>query len=121
MRIVRECPVGQIGKITESGRVVIRSGGKSVIDVPIAEAFRLVADEQTPYAARPLVQAHGARLLLVNPPALPLSEAELDQLYALPFRKFPHPAYRDPIPACEQTRFRITSYNVCYTKLLRKA
>lgn len=82
--------------------------------VAFGEAFRLAEGEQNPYNARPLVQEHGPRTLVVNPPALPLSEADLDRIYALPFRKSPHPAYREPIPAYEQIRFSITSHRGCF-------
>ncbi len=78
------------------------------------EAFRLAERENNPYAARPLVQFHGPRAVVVNPPALPLGEAELDRLYALPFQKRPHPSYREPIPAFEQIRFSITSHRGCF-------
>jgi len=52
--------------------------------------------------------------VVVNPPALPLSEADLDRLYALPFQKLPHPSYAEPIPAHEQIRFSITSHRGCF-------
>jgi len=78
------------------------------------EAFRLAEREQNPYYARPLAQEHGTRTLVINPPALPLSEQELDRIYALPFRKVPHPSYDQPIPAYEQIRFSITSHRGCF-------
>lgn len=78
------------------------------------EAYRLAEGEQNPYNACPLLQEHGTRTLVVNPPALPLSEADLDRIYALPFQKLPHPAYREPIPAYEQIRFSITSHRGCF-------
>ncbi|MEJ2201965.1 MAG: YgiQ family radical SAM protein [Desulfuromonadaceae bacterium] len=79
-----------------------------------AEAFRLAEAEQNPYVARALAQDHGSRTLVINPPALPLSEAELDRIYALPFQKRPHPGYRQSIPAFEQIRFSITSHRGCF-------
>jgi uncharacterized radical SAM protein YgiQ len=78
------------------------------------EAFRLAERENNPYVARPLAQLHGTRAVVVNPPALPLGEADLDRLYALPFQKRPHPSYREPIPAYEQIRFSITSHRGCF-------
>ena len=76
--------------------------GGDVVEIPsyeevaadkasFAEAFRLASREQNPCSARTIVQRHGDRLLIVCPPALPLSEAEMDALYALPFEKAPHP------------------------------
>jgi len=79
-----------------------------------AEAFRVYAGEQNPYCARSVVQRHGERFLVCNPPAFPLEPAELDALYALPFRKAPHPSYREPIPAYDQIRASITSHRGCF-------
>lgn len=78
------------------------------------EAFRLAGFETNPYCARPLSQAHGNRCLIVNPPTLPVTEEELDRLYALPFTRKPHDSYRDRIPAYEQIRHSITSHRGCF-------
>ena len=40
--------------------------------------------ETNPLNARRLLQRHGDRMLVVNPPSLPLSEAQMDALYDLP-------------------------------------
>jgi uncharacterized radical SAM protein YgiQ len=79
-----------------------------------AEAFRLTSREQNPCSARTIVQRHGERLLVSSPPSLPLSEAEMDAIYALPFEKAPHPAYREQIPAWEQIKTSITSHRGCF-------
>ncbi len=76
-------------------------------------AFRLAALEASPFNGRPLAQPHGDRRVVVNPPALPLGEAELDRIYALPFTRLPHPAYTEPIPAYEQIKFSITAHRGC--------
>src|SRR5262245_30023059 len=47
-------------------------------------ATRLIHRESNPFNARRLVQAHGDRLVVQNPPALPLSEAEMDAVYDRP-------------------------------------
>lgn len=77
-------------------------------------AFRLAAEQLHPESGKPLLQTHGERLLQVNPPARPLDQASLDRLYALPFRKLPHPSYREAIPAYEQIKFSITSHRGCF-------
>jgi uncharacterized radical SAM protein YgiQ len=79
-----------------------------------AAAFRMLSDEQNPYCGKPLVQRHGGRALICNPPSLPLSEQELDSVYALPFVKAPHPSYTEPIPAFEQIRTSITTHRGCF-------
>ena len=78
------------------------------------EAFRQSEREQNPYCGRTLVQAHADRLVVCNPPALPLTTAELDSVYALPFSREPHPSYRESIPAFEQIKTSLTSHRGCY-------
>ena len=77
------------------------------------KAFKLAAEEKNPFSGKILLQAHGNRQLVVNPPASPLEESQLDRIYALPFTKLPHPSYREPIPAYAQIKFSITSHRGC--------
>jgi len=79
-----------------------------------AEAFRVAYLQQNPWSAKTVVQKHGNRLLISNPPALPLSEAEMDSVYALPFEKSPHPLYTETIPAWEQIKTSITTHRGCF-------
>lgn len=76
--------------------------------------FKLASEQQNPFSGKPLLQAHGNRSVLINPPALPLSEAELDRSYGLPFTRRPHPSYTGKIPAFEQIRNSITSHRGCF-------
>ncbi len=77
-------------------------------------AFKLASEQQNPLSAKPLSQAHANRQILINPPALPLSEKQLDRIYALPFIRLPHPGYSDKIPAYEQIKFSVTSHRGCF-------
>jgi len=77
------------------------------------KAFKLAADEKNPFSGKALTQLHGNRVVVVNPPAMPLEEDQLDHIYALPFLKLPHPSYREPIPAYGQIKFSITSHRGC--------
>ncbi len=79
-----------------------------------AEAFRLLDGEQNPYSGKIVLQRHGDRFLVCNPPSLPLTTKELDAVYALPFTKGPHPSYTEPIPAWEQIRCSITTHRGCF-------
>jgi uncharacterized radical SAM protein YgiQ len=76
-------------------------------------AFKIAAEQANPLKNMTLVQTHGTRSVVVNPPALPLDETRLDRIYALPFTKQPHPMYSEKIPAYEQIRFSITSHRGC--------
>lgn len=59
------------------------------------------------------VQPVGDRVLILAPPAPPLSTAQMDALYALPFARAPHPAYRKVIPAAQMLHTSITSHRGC--------
>lgn len=53
------------------------------------------------------------RALVLAPPAAPLSTAEMDELYSLPFCREAHPSYKEAIPAAEMLRTSITSHRGC--------
>ena len=78
------------------------------------EAFRLAAGVQDSARGETLAQDQGGRWVVVNPPAPPLSEPELDRVYSLPFTRRPWPGYSETIPAYEQIRFSITTHRGCY-------
>lgn len=59
------------------------------------------------------VQQVGGRHLLVAPPASPLSSAEMDLLYGLPFTRLAHPSYGQPVPGLETVAHSITSHRGC--------
>ncbi len=80
------------------------SGGEDTLALPsyeevkadkhqFAVATRLVHRETNPQNARRLTQQHGDRTVVINPPDLPFSEAELDVLHELPYQRRPHPRY----------------------------
>ncbi len=81
-----------------------------------ARAFKVQYDEQDPVRGKGICQRHGKRVLVVNPPALPLSQEELDATYALPYTRRWHPMY-DPfggIPALQEVEFSIAHNRGCY-------
>ncbi len=66
-----------------------------------AHASRIFHLESNPGNARALVQRHGdgpgARDVWLNPPPLPLSTAEMDGVFVLPFARAPHPLARGAV------------------------
>ena len=52
----------------------------------------------------PQIQRSGTCAVVVNPPARPLSQKEIDAVYELPFVYRPHPSYKEKIPAYEQIK-----------------
>jgi uncharacterized radical SAM protein YgiQ len=79
-----------------------------------AEATRLIHVNTNPYNARTLVQFHDRQAVVVNPPALPLSQAEMDRVYDLPYTRRPHPSYKEPIPAYEMIKDSVTIMRGCF-------
>ncbi len=80
-----------------------------------ARASRVLHREANPGNARPLVQRHGDRDLWLNPPPIPLTTEEMDQVYDLPYARAPHPAYGDAkIPAWDMIKFSVTIMRGCF-------
>ncbi|VTN29073.1 radical SAM domain-containing protein [Klebsiella pneumoniae] len=80
-----------------------------------AHASRILHHETNPGCARALMQKHGERYIWINPPAIPLSTEEMDSVFALPYKRVPHPSYGDArIPAYEMIRFSINIMRGCF-------
>jgi uncharacterized radical SAM protein YgiQ len=78
------------------------------------EATRLIHINTNPLNAKTLVQFHERQAVVVNPPALPLSETDMDRVYDLPYTRRPHPSYREPIPAFEMIKDSVTIMRGCF-------
>lgn len=65
---------------------------------------------------QPVVQQQDPGMIVVMPPERPLTTAELDQLYDLPFTRCWHPRYnqRGGVPALEPEQFSITTHRGCF-------
>ena len=80
-----------------------------------AQASRQLHLESNPGNARPLVQRHGDKEVWLNPPPIPLTTAEMDGVYDLPYARAPHPAYGGArIPAWEMIRFSVNILRGCF-------
>ncbi len=81
-----------------------------------AQANQVQYEEHDPYRGRAVLQRHGERLLVVNPPALPLTTAELDEVAELPYVREPHPMYDSMggVPAIEEVRFSVAHNRGCF-------
>jgi uncharacterized radical SAM protein YgiQ len=80
------------------------------------ESYKLESYEQDPIIGKTVVQPHGDRYLVQNPPQLPLTEEEMDITYNLPYTRTYHPIYeaKGGIPAINEVKFSITSHRGCY-------
>jgi uncharacterized radical SAM protein YgiQ len=121
-----------------SGKLKVPPRDRSVIRLPsyeqvksdpvlYAHANRVLHLETNPGNARALVQAHGegvtARDVWITPPPIPLTTAEMDMVFDLPYARAPHPSYADEngshdhatkIPAWEMIRFSINIMRGCF-------
>jgi len=81
-----------------------------------AEATRMEYAEHDPVRGKALIQAHGKRFLLVNPPAMPLSPKELDEVAELPYTRTYHPMYESMggVPAISEVRFSVIHNRGCF-------
>ncbi|MGD0534819.1 MAG: YgiQ family radical SAM protein [Methanoregula sp.] len=79
-----------------------------------ARAFTVHYREQDPVRGRPVVQPHPKTVIVQNPPPLPLTTAELDHIYELPFSRRAHPSYQKPVPALEPVQFSVVSHRGCF-------
>lgn len=119
-------PVEQITYV--SGTCFYTDSLERVYDYKPIESFEEVSSDKKKYAAAfmaqyreqdalsgaRLVQPHGRGFLVANPPAAPLTHAELDAVYELPYTRVPHPRYQKPIPALAEVEFSLTSCRGCF-------
>jgi uncharacterized radical SAM protein YgiQ len=80
-----------------------------------AHASRILHLESNPGNARALVQRHGSFDVWLNPPPIPLSTADMDAVYELPYSRLPHPRYGNAkIPAYHMIRFSVSIQRGCF-------
>jgi uncharacterized radical SAM protein YgiQ len=80
-----------------------------------AHASRILHLESNPGNARALVQRHGAAEVWLNPPPIPLTTADMDAIYELPYARRPHPVYGNArIPAYHMIRFSVAIQRGCF-------
>ena len=89
----------------------VRSGREA-----FAEAFRGEYLEQDPFRGKGILQRHGSTAIFQNPPASPLSQAEMDAIYDLPYTRTYHPMYESQggVPAIAEVRFSLVSHRGCF-------
>ncbi len=80
-----------------------------------AANFRHIEEESNKYYAQRLLQRTGKRTVVVNPPYPPMTEAELDKTFDLPYTRLPHPKYKGKrIPAYDMIKFSINLHRGCF-------
>lgn len=81
-----------------------------------AAAFREEYLEQDPIRGKRLAQQNGEWCIVQNPPAMPLSTEEMDEIYGLPYMRTYHPMYREAggVPALKEVEFSLVSQRGCF-------
>lgn len=104
-------------RFVRDGRAVVLPSYEEVVrdKAAFAAMSRAFQYETNAHNGRPLIQVHGEQAVYFNPPALPLSEAEMDELYDLPFQRAPHPSYGGQrIPAFDTVKESIVTMRGCF-------
>lgn len=80
------------------------------------DAFHTFYQNNDPLTAMGLLQKHGTRYLVHNPPAPYETQEELDAIYALDYEREQHPYYerQGKVKALETIRFSIPTHRGCY-------
>ena len=77
--------------------------------------FRHIEEESNKYEAHRILQHVGRRVVVVNPPYPPMTEAELDHSFDLPYTRLPHPKYKGKrIPAYDMIKFSVNIHRGCF-------
>ncbi len=82
-----------------------------------ADSFRIQHENTDAITAKVLVEDYGNRgYVVANPPALPLTTQEMDDVYDLPYMRAWHPSYDKDggIPAFSEIKYSITNNRGCY-------
>jgi uncharacterized radical SAM protein YgiQ len=82
-----------------------------------AESFYTQYINTDPFTAKVLVEKYKEKLYVVqNPPAMPLTTQEMDDIYALPYMRNYHPSYEKlgGVPALNEIKFSITNNRGCF-------
>ena len=77
--------------------------------------FRHIEEESNKWEAHRILQATGNRITVVNPPYPPMTTAELDESFDLPYTRMPHPKYKGKrIPAYDMIKFSVNTHRGCF-------
>ncbi len=81
-----------------------------------AISCRKQMEEQDHVVGKTIIQRHGSKMLIQNPPMPPLTREELDDVYALNYERMYHPVYENQggVPAIKEVEFSITHNRGCF-------
>ena len=81
-----------------------------------AKACYIQQAEHDAIRGKKIIQRHGDKIVIQNPPCLPLTTEEMDATYSLPFMRDYHPSYKElgGVPGIEEVKFSIIHNRGCY-------
>ncbi|MDD5805112.1 MAG: YgiQ family radical SAM protein [Clostridia bacterium] len=82
-----------------------------------ARSFAIQYQNTDPFTAGTMAESYGNKgYVIQNPPAMPLTQEEMDDVYDLPYTGNYHPMYEKDggIPALEEIKFSLTSNRGCF-------
>ena len=100
-----ECPSFELVKIPDT------KGKKQY-----AISTRIQQTQHNTITGKIVIQKHGNKIVVQNPPMEPLTTEEMDRVYALPFMRDYHPSYKalGGVPGIEEVKFSIIHNRGCY-------
>ncbi len=102
---VKECPSFEaVSTDTEQGKK------------HYAKSCRIQQQEHDAVRGGVVIQRHGDRIVIQNPPMPPLTTEEMDKVYSLPFMRTYHPSYEPMggVPGIEEVKFSIIHNRGCF-------
>ena len=102
---VKECPSFEnVSQNTQQGKV------------NYAKSCRIQQQEHDAVRGKTVIQRHGDRIVIQNPPMPPLDTNEMDEVYSLPFMRDYHPSYKEMggVPGIEEVKFSIIHNRGCF-------
>lgn len=80
-----------------------------------AENFRHVEEESNRLTPQRLLQPTADKMVVVNPPFPPMTTAQIDQSFDLPYTRLPHPKYKGKrIPAYDMIKHSVCLHRGCF-------
>ena len=110
-------PLSSMPQCSESETHIVLNSYEECIEDKLKQAnnFKHIEIESNKWIGRELWQKSGTMAIKVNKTNAPLTEAEIDSYYDLPYTRLPHPRYRGKrIPAYEMIRHSVNMHRGCF-------
>jgi uncharacterized radical SAM protein YgiQ len=81
-----------------------------------ALSFRTIEEESNKLHSARIIQNHGDKEVVINPPYAIYTQEEIDEPYDLKYYRIPHPRYekKEAIPAFEMIRYSVNIHRGCF-------